>query len=203
MSPEGNAPRSGLEETRHRNPLTEDEIRRVTVGDLQRLDRTIPMADYDQRWPQLFDREASRIRAVLEDRALRIEHVGSTSVPGLVAKPIIDILLVVPDSACEPEYLPALESAGYVLRVREPNWYEHRMFSGPGTSINLHTFSNGCPEVDRLLTFREWLRHNAADRDLYARTKIELSQRTWRFVQNYADAKTGVIEEIMRRATRR
>jgi GrpB-like predicted nucleotidyltransferase (UPF0157 family) len=131
---------------------------------------------------------------------LQIEHIGSTSVPGLVAKPIIDMLLVVTDSADEATYVPTLEAAGYVLRIRETNWYEHRMFKGPDTEINLHVFSSGCPEIDRVLMFRDWLRRHAADRDLYARTKQTLAQKEWKYVQNYADAKTAVIEEILARA---
>ena len=120
--------------------------------------------------------------------------------PGLVAKPIIDMLLVVTDSADEDAYVPAMEAAGYVLRIREANWYEHRMFKGPDTEINLHVFSRGCPEIDRMLMFRDWLRRNAADRDLYARTKLALARKEWKYVQNYADAKTIVIEEIIARA---
>jgi len=164
------------------------------------LSRRILIVDYDPQWPGLFGREADRIRAVLGRRALRIEHTGSTSVPGLVAKPILDVLLVVADSGDEDMYAPALEAAGYLLRIRETNWYEHRMFKGADTDINLHVFSSGCPEIDRMLIFRDWLRDNAADRDLYARTKLALAQQEWKDVQNYADAKTVVIEEIITRA---
>jgi GrpB-like predicted nucleotidyltransferase (UPF0157 family) len=110
------------------------------------------------------------------------------------------MLLVVTDSADEDTYVPALEAAGYLLRVRETNWYEHRMLKGPDTEINLHVFSSGCPEIDRILMFRDWLRSNAADRDLYARVKLALAQREWKYAQNYADAKTVVIEEIIARA---
>jgi GrpB-like predicted nucleotidyltransferase (UPF0157 family) len=160
----------------------------------------IAIVDYDRQWPELFVREADRIRSLLGSRALMIEHAGSTSVPGLAAKPIIDLLLVVADSAAEDMYAPALEAVGYILRIREPNWYEHRMFKGPDTDINLHVFSSGCPEIDRMLMFRDWLRGNAADRDLYARTKLALARREWSDVQNYADAKTAVVEEILARA---
>ena len=121
--------------------------------------------DYGPHWPELFAREADRIRPVLGSRALWVEHVGSTSVPGLAAKPTIDLLLAVADSAEEDAYAQVLEAAGYVLRIREPGWYEHRMFNGPGTDINLHVFSSGCPEIDRMLMFRDWLRSNAADRE--------------------------------------
>ena len=154
---------------------------------------------YDPRWPDLFKREADRIGSVLAGSALRIEHAGSTSVPGLPAKPIIDVVLVVANSAHEDAYAPALVGAGYLLRIRESHWYEHRMFKGPDTDINLHVFSSGSPEIDRMLMFRDWLRSNAADRDLYARTKADLSQQRWTYVQNYADAKTAVIEEILAR----
>jgi GrpB-like predicted nucleotidyltransferase (UPF0157 family) len=184
----------------NRTPLTEEQIRAHTIGELKPLSCPILIVDYDPKWPELFGREADRIRAVLGHRALQIEHTGSTAVPGLVAKPIIDILLVVTDSADEDNYVPAIEAAGYFLRIREANWYEHRMFKGPDTEINLHVFSCGCPEIDRMLMFRDWLRSHAADRDLYARTKLALAQKEWKYVQNYADAKTMVIEEIIARA---
>jgi GrpB-like predicted nucleotidyltransferase (UPF0157 family) len=160
----------------------------------------ILIADYDPKWPELFALEADRIRGRLGERALRVEHTGSTSVPGLVAKPIIDVLLVVNDSADEDAYVPDLEAAGYVLRIREPEWFEHRMFKGPDTDINLHVLSSGCAEIDRILIFRDWLRRKARDRDLYARTKLALAQQEWKDVQDYADAKTAVIEEILARA---
>ncbi len=117
-----------------------------------------------------------------------------------MAKPVIDILLEVTSSADEDAYAPALLAAGYVLQIREPEWYEHRLFKGPDTDINLHVLSAGCPEIDRMLLFRDWLRSNAADRELYARTKLALARKEWQSVQNYADAKTPVVEEIMGRA---
>jgi len=184
----------------HRIPHTEEQIRAHTIGEPKPLSSSIPIVNYDPHWPELFAREAERIRSVLGSAALRIEHAGSTSVPGLAAKPIIDLLLVVDDSAQEAEYAPALGAAGYVLRIREPDWHEHRMFNGPDTDINLHVFSSGCPEIDRMLLFRDWLRNNAADRDLYARAKLDLARQKWKYVQNYADAKTVIVEEIIARA---
>jgi GrpB-like predicted nucleotidyltransferase (UPF0157 family) len=184
----------------NRPPRAEEQIRTHTIGALKPLSGRILIVDYDSQWPELFSREAVRIRAVLGHRALRIEHTGSTAVPGLVAKPIIDMLLVVIDSADEDAYSQDLVAAGYVLRIRETNWFEHRMFNGPGSEINLHVFSPGCPEIDRMLMFRNRLRNNAADRDLYARAKLALAQQEWKYVQNYADAKTVVIEEIIARA---
>src|SRR5689334_1504667 len=180
-------------------PLTEEQIRAYTIGELRPLSAQIQISDYDPRWPELFAREADRIRTTLGDQALRIEHTGSTSVPGLPAKPILDVLLVVANSGNEDTYVPALEAAGYFLRIRENNWYEHRMFNRHGAEVNLHVFSSGCPEIDRMLKFREWLPNNASDRDLYARTKLALAQKEWKYVQNYADAKSAVIAEIMER----
>ncbi len=162
----------------------------------------IVVREYDPMWPEMFEREAARIRLALGGRVLAIEHAGSTSVSGLAAKPVIDIVLVVQDSAQEDGYAPALEAAGYVLRIREPEWYEHRMFKGPDTDPNLHVFSAGCEEIGRMLRFRDWLRVNAADRELYARTKAALAQVQWRDVQGYADAKSDVIADIMARAAR-
>jgi GrpB-like predicted nucleotidyltransferase (UPF0157 family) len=184
-----------------RDPITTDEqLQAVTVGERKPHNAPIALAEYDPAWPELFEREAERIRMALGDRALRLEHTGSTSVPGLAAKPIIDITLLVPDSADEPAYAPALEAAGYILRIREPHWLEHRLFKGPDTDVNLHVFSEGCVELDRMVGFRDWLRAHPDDRELYERTKRELATRTWRHVQHYADAKTGVVEEIIARA---
>jgi GrpB-like predicted nucleotidyltransferase (UPF0157 family) len=177
-----------------------EKLARVTIGEPQKLTNAIVLADYDPAWPLAYENEAARIRIAIGDRAVRIAHCGSTSVPGLAAKPIIDIVLEVPDSSDEDSYVPAMEEAGYVLRVREADWFEHRLFKGPDIAINLHTFSAGCDEVNRMLLFRDWLRASAEDRELYERTKRELAARDWTYMQQYADAKTGVVKEIMARA---
>jgi GrpB-like predicted nucleotidyltransferase (UPF0157 family) len=180
--------------------MNEDDLRAVTIGEPRPLADKIEIADYDAAWPGLFAREAARIRAALADRVLALEHVGSTAVPGLTAKPRIDILLVVAASADEAAYVPALVAAGYVLRIREPGWYEHRLLNGPDTDVNVHVFSRGCPEIERMIGLRNWLREHDADRDLYGRTKRELARRDWKYIQEYADAKTAIVEEILARA---
>ncbi len=162
----------------------------------------VQVVDYDPEWPRRFEQEAWLIREALGARALRVEHAGSTSVPGLAAKPVIDIVLVVADSARESEYVAALEGAGYVLRIREPDWHEHRMFKGPAQDVNLHVFSGGCPEVERMLAFRDWLRMNEDDRELYGRVKRSLAERDWSRTQEYADAKTEVVSDILSRTGR-
>jgi GrpB-like predicted nucleotidyltransferase (UPF0157 family) len=163
----------------------------------------ITLVEYDPAWPERYSVLEKQIRGALGGAALQIEHVGSTSVPGLIAKPIVDIVLVVADSADEEAYVPPLEAAGYALRVREPDWYEHRMLRGGDNDVNLHVFSAACAEIDRMLRFRDRLRGDAADRELYAAAKRELAALDWRHVQDYADAKTAVIDEIVARATAR
>ncbi len=180
---------------------TEEEMRAAHIGALPVHNAPIELIEYSAEWPALFIREAKRVRATLGERVLMLEHAGSTSVPGLAAKPIIDMLLAVADSADEPAYVPAMTSAGYVLRIREPEWHQHRLFKGPDTDINLHVYSFGCPEMDKMLMFRDWLRSNDADRELYERAKRELAKQTWKYVQDYADAKTSVVKEIIARAS--
>ena len=161
---------------------------------------TVTLVEYDEAWPALYEREAERIRAALGDLALLLEHAGSTSVPGLAAKPRIDVVLAVADSADEDAYVPALEAAGYAFWLREPEWHEHRLFKDTDPDVNVHVFSLGSEEIDRMLRFRDHLRADAADRELYERTKRELAAREWRVVQDYADAKTEVVEDILGRA---
>ena len=179
---------------------SDEQLQSVTVGERLPHNAPVTIVDYDAAWPATYEREAARIRAALGDQVLRLEHVGSTSVPGLAAKPIVDILLIVPSSANEAAYIPPLEAAGYVLRIREPHWHEHRFLKGPDTNVQLHVFSAGSVELDRMVGFRDWLRTHPEDRELYERTKRQLAARTWRHVQHYADAKTAVVEEIIARA---
>jgi GrpB-like predicted nucleotidyltransferase (UPF0157 family) len=183
------------------NDPIEEHLREVLIGEIE--SPTIVVVDYDPAWAERFRQEETKIRAALGEAALTIEHIGSTSVPGLAAKPIVDILLVVEDSGDEASYVPALESAGYVLRVREPDFHEHRMFRTPEKDVHLHVFSAGSPEIERYLLLREQLRENEEDRKLYARTKRELASRNWPSMQHYAEAKTGVIEGILARAATR
>jgi len=180
---------------------TEEQMRAAHIGPLAPLTGRIVIAEYDPAWPGIFAHEAERIRAALGDGVVTLEHVGSTSVPGLAAKPRIDILLVVPDSADEASYVPPMEAVGYTLRIREPDWYEHRVFHGPDTDVNIHVFSPGCAEIDRMLRFRDWLRSQPDDRQLYEQTKRRLAQQDWTYTQDYADAKTAVVEAILARAT--
>lgn len=183
-------------------PLTDDEIAKATIGEPAQLNGLVELQESDPSWATLYSREEGRIRSVLGARALVVEHVGSTSVPGLAAKPIIDVVLSVADSSDEESYVPALEAEGYVLTIREEAWFEHRMFKGPDTKVNLHVFSHGATEVDRMVAFRDHLRTNTDDRKRYEDVKRQLASQHWKFVQNYADAKSQIVTEIMDRALR-
>ena len=179
--------------------VDEAEILGITVGKPPPPYREIVIAEYDPEWPRWFEQASERIRAALGDKVLQLDHVGSTSVPGLPAKPLIDINLVVADTTDEDAYVPPLEAIGYELRVREPDWFEHRMLRGYDPPVNLHVFPPRCEEVERMLRFRDHLRANEADRELYERTKRELAAQEWKYVQNYADAKSAVVAEILAR----
>jgi GrpB-like predicted nucleotidyltransferase (UPF0157 family) len=175
--------------------MADEPLETGLIGGVEK--REIRIVDYDADWPKKFETHARIIADALGGSALRIEHIGSTSVPGLAAKPIIDILVVVPDSADESAYLPQLEAAGYVLRVREPDWYEHRMFRTPEKDVHIHIHSVGCEEIERVLTFRDRLRRNIDDRSRYEQAKRELAAKEWPDMNAYADAKTEVIKSII------
>jgi GrpB-like predicted nucleotidyltransferase (UPF0157 family) len=161
---------------------------------------TITLVPYDPSWPEMFRGLERRIRAALGPAAVAVHHTGSTSVLGLSAKPIIDIVLAVADSPDEEAYVPALTAVGFRFRLREPDWFEHRLLKSAAPAANLHVFSAGCPEIDRMLSFRDWLRTHEDDRRLYETTKQDLARRTWASVQAYADAKTEVVTAIVTRA---
>jgi GrpB-like predicted nucleotidyltransferase (UPF0157 family) len=183
------------------NDSIEERLRAVIIGEIE--SPSIVIVDYDPAWQGRFRCEEARIRAALGEAALSVEHIGSTSVPGLAAKPIVDILLVVEDSADEASYVPALEEAGYVLRMREPDFDEHRMVRTPERGVHLHVFSPGSPGIERYLLLRDRLRENEEDQKLYAQTKHKLASRDWPSMQHYAEAKTGVIEHIIAQAAAR
>jgi GrpB-like predicted nucleotidyltransferase (UPF0157 family) len=179
-----------------REALTDDVLSSWLVGGLRPT--RVVLAPYDPQWPVRFAARAAQLRHVLGDRARLIEHVGSTSVPGLAAKPIVDIVIGIEDPDDEPAFLPDLEAAGYEVRVREPG---HRCLriGEPDELVNLHCYPPEDAEVRKYLIFRERLRMNDADRGLYERTKRKLAEREWPDVNYYAEAKGPVIREILTR----
>jgi GrpB-like predicted nucleotidyltransferase (UPF0157 family) len=177
-------------------PKVDDELlKRVLIGGPQPT--KIVIVDYDPTWPWRYEQERVRIEAALQGSVRRIAHVGSTSVPGLAAKPIIDIVVTLDAIEPDDELVRDLEAAGYPLHVREEG---HRMFRTPERDVHVHVDADDSDEVERLFLLRDRLRRSDADRDLYAATKRELAQREWSDMNYYADAKSEVIREIMARA---
>ena len=177
------------------------------AGGPTRVDGPVLLAEPDPDWAATGARLAAEVRASVGQVAMLVEHVGSTSVPGLVAKPVIDLVLAVPDPTDEVSYVEPLAVLGYALRHREPDWQEHRLLKpldpAAAPQVNLHVFRIGSVEIDRMLAFRDHLRTDADDLALYRRTKQGLARRSWDLVQQYADAKGPVVEDIVARALRR
>ncbi len=164
--------------------------------------RPIVLVPYRPEWVELFALHRKTIADAVGSVALGIEHIGSTSVPGLAAKPIVDILLVLPDSAAEHTYLPHLEARGYQLRVREPDFEEHRMLRTPEKDVHVHVYSEGSAEVRRCLLFRDQLRRDEGDRRRYQALKLRLAERDWEDMNAYANAKGELIEKVIAKAQR-
>ena len=163
----------------------------------------VQVTDPDPDWPRQYRILAARIREALTWRALQLEHVGSTSVPGLPAKPVIDIDLTVADPGREQDYIPALEKTGFRLVIREPWWYGHRALRADEPPCNLHVFGFDSPELVKHRIFRDWLRGNPADRDYYAAAKRQAAadaNERGEHVMQYNARKQQVIREIYHRA---
>jgi GrpB-like predicted nucleotidyltransferase (UPF0157 family) len=179
---------------------TEEYRDAVTLGKRVPHDGPIVLEPYDPAWPSQFATLARKVHGALGEKVVLLEHVGSTSIPGLCAKPIIDMVLAVADSNDDAAYVPALEAAGFQLWIREPDWLAHRLLKAPEIAANLHVFSAGCQEIGRMLRFRDWIRAHGDERRAYEERKRELAARRWKHVQDYADAKSGIVEEILARA---
>ena len=160
----------------------------------------IELAPYDPGWPARFSAWEQRLRASLGATALRIEHVGSTSVPGLPAKPVVDIQVSVADLTAEEAYVPAIESTGVELRSRDEL---HRFFRPPPDrprEAHVHVAPAGSEWEREHLLFRDYLRADQEARDAYARAK-ERAALLWRDDRAaYTEAKSDVILDLMERA---
>ena len=183
--------------TRDQSPRRPDVTTVELIGGTEK--RELVLLEHDPRWATTYAEHERRIRSALGPAAVQVEHIGSTSVPGLAAKPIIDVLVVVDDLTAEEDYLPALLGVGYVLRVREPG---HRLARTPSRDANVHVLGRGDPAAEDYLLFRDRLRSSPEDRELYERTKRALVEQDWPDTNAYADAKTEVVEAIKERARR-
>ena len=169
------------------------------VGARPRRWDSIVVEDYDPAWAGRFDAAGSSLRGALGDLIIGLEHIGSTSVPGLPAKSIVDIDLLIDDTADESRYRPALEGLGYRLVLREPWWYGHRMFVSKAEDIHLHVWPRNAPEPVRHRLLRDWLRSHPEDRELYASSKRRLAEDTADRPADYSLAKNEVIDDIFAR----
>ena len=161
--------------------------------------RSIVIEDYDPAWTARFEQVHAALQRALGPKAHRIEHFGSTAVPGLGAKGIIDVLVTVDDADDEASYDPPLTQAGFHMRVRQPG---HRMYRTPDLDVHVHIFTEGGDAANIRLLFRDWLRHDAHDRRLYEETKRELARKDWDATNDYSQAKGTVVAEILVRAQR-
>jgi GrpB-like predicted nucleotidyltransferase (UPF0157 family) len=181
--------------TRNAQPRRPDVVDVDLVGGTEK--RHLEVVDYDSRWPELFAEHRDRVLEALRAEHVDVEHIGSTSVPGLAAKPIIDIVVAVDDITAEEDYLEQLLTAGYLLRVREPG---HRLVRTPDRDVHVHVYEKGAEAVEKYLRLRDHLRTDADDRELYASTKRALIGQGFDDMNAYSDAKTDVIAGILERA---
>lgn len=175
--------------------MESEELKSVLIGGLEPV--TVTVVDYDPSWPLRFEELQARVRAALGANAVTVEHIGSTAVPGLAAKPIIDILIVVDDVNDEAGFVPPLQDAGFVLRVREPG---HRMMRTPVKDVHLHLYDPHAGAIRDYLDFRDWLRTHPDDCDLYEAAKRQLASQQWDDMNCYAEAKSDIITQILSRA---
>lgn len=180
---------------------TETTRQTELIGGIEKRD--IVLSTYRPEWRAQFDRHKSIVAEALGARALGIEHIGSTAVVGLAAKPIVDMLLIVADSGDEASYLPELQARGYQLRVREPAFEQHRMLRTAERDVHLHVFSEDASEIERYLRFRDRLRNSPQDRQRYQDLKQRLAAQDWADMNAYADAKAELIECILAAAGRK
>ncbi len=180
-----------VKRTRRRADVTDPSL----FGGVEKRD--LFLVEYDPAWGDVYSTHEARVRSAIGDLVEAVEHIGSTSVPGLAAKPIIDVLVTVPDITAEEEYLEALVAVGYVLRVREPG---HRLVRTEQRDVHIHILEPDDPAADDCLLLRDHLRVDSDDRRLYEATKRDLMTREWADMNAYAEAKTSVIEEIKERA---
>ena len=179
------------------------EIERVTN---RRLKMPLTIVEPDPSWPDRYAEMEESIRNAVSDVIISIAHTGSTSVPHLPAKPVIDVDLVVKDIFDEPSYIPQLESAGYLLLHREPLWNQHRFLVHDREDmfpVNLHVWPQRCPEVERHRIFRDWLKKTPGDVEIYAQAKRQAAATTVAHggdMEYYNARKNAAVQEILKRA---
>ncbi|KAA8644275.1 hypothetical protein EYZ11_002851 [Aspergillus tanneri] len=186
------------------NPITQQPV--VDPQKVEHIStrpqKRIEIVEPSPTWPATYEHIAQRIRSAIGNYMISIEHIGSTSVPGLPAKDIIDVDVIVPDPSAEDSYIPALEAAGFQFLLREPDWYQHRFLGLEFPYANVHVFGPDGHEAIRHRLFRDWLRDHEEDRIRYAAAKreaAEASRNAGETVMQYTDRKEPVIRDILQK----
>jgi GrpB-like predicted nucleotidyltransferase (UPF0157 family) len=163
----------------------------------------IVLVPYEPRWCSDFEQESASVRASLGDLLISLHHIGSTAIPGIVAKPVIDMLAVVTDVALLDTGAHLLEELGYEAMgefgIEGRRYFRKNSKEGARTH-QIHAFAGGSPEIDRHLAFRDYLREHPDEAQQYGNLKLELARHFMTDIDGYTDSKTEFIREIERRA---
>ena len=171
------------------------------MGVYSKFNRPIIVVDYDPQWPILFEKEKEAILAALRNRFLMVEHIGSTAVPGLAAKPLIDIAVGIQKLADAPVLIPCIEQLGYSYEPTFEQLVPERRFFWKGTPT-VHTFHIHLAEPDhpvlvKPIQFRDYLRKHPDAAQEYGILKKELAKRCVQDLDTYVAGKTGFVEKVM------
>lgn len=159
--------------------------------------KNIEVIAYNPQWPKIFESEAKLIKQALGNNCITIHHIGSTSIPGLSAKPIIDILPVVRDIQEVDKATNAMESLGYEAKGEYGIAFRRYFQKGKRTRThNVHVFQEGDPEISRYLKFRDWMRSHADDAENYGKLKVELAAKFPQDILQYCNGKDAFVANI-------
>ena len=162
--------------------------------------KQVEVVPYDPAWPQLFEEEAARIKQALGENCCEIHHIGSTSVPGLKAKPLIDILPVVYDLQKVDQATPLMEAMGYEDKRDFGIAFRHFFCKRQERRThNVHIFEIGSPEIEKHLIFRDWMRTHEGDRREYAQIKQQLADQFPDDSMAYSLGKNKFIKDILQK----
>ncbi|SEA98893.1 GrpB domain, predicted nucleotidyltransferase, UPF0157 family [Thalassobacillus cyri] len=163
--------------------------------------RKVEVVDYNKLWPEEFKKEAESLRTIMESILMNIHHIGSTSVAGLPAKPVIDIMPVVKKIEHVDPYNEAMEAIGYEAKG-EHGIPSRRFFKkgGDDRTHHVHVFESGSPDIERHLAFRDYMRSHPEEAEAYGQLKIDLARKSPTDIQAYMDGKDSFIKDRERRA---
>lgn len=164
--------------------------------------REINVVSYNPNWPEQFQVAADRLTDTLGENVISVHHIGSTSIPGMFAKPTIDILLVVKSHAVLDADQQVMKDLGYIPRGENgiPGRRYFFRLAGERHCFHLHSFEEGHSEIQRHLNFRDYLRVHPNEAHAYGALKLKLADRFRCDPQSYTEAKTAFIRKVDQRA---